>query len=30
LSAAVIADLRTLPGVTDVRQVDLGDGAGAR
>ncbi len=30
LSAAVVDDLRALPGVTDVRQVDLGDGAGVR
>ena len=30
LAPSVIGDLRALPGVTDVRQVDVGDGAGAR
>ncbi|HKV52078.1 MAG TPA: phosphoglycerate dehydrogenase [Gemmatimonadaceae bacterium] len=30
LPAAVVDDLRKLPGVTNVRQVDLGDGAGVR
>ena len=30
LAAAVVGDLRALPGVTDVRQVEVGEGVGVR
>jgi len=30
LAPAVVADLRALPGVTDVRQVEVGEGLGVR
>ncbi|HEV2181291.1 MAG TPA: ACT domain-containing protein, partial [Gemmatimonadaceae bacterium] len=30
LAPAVVADLRALPGVTDVRQVEIGEGVGVR